>query len=269
MGIANITNAVLGDTSKGEPLKDVWVTLAEAKAVFRRGTSVVIGGAPAVGKSAFALNLVIKSGARTVYFSADSGPMTQKARIVSILTGRETQEVLDAMDADRSAFDNVVRQVSNIWWEFETNPTLDDIEESLKAYSYLGAFPELVVIDNLLNVDLEDDERTEHQDVERVLLFAQDVAVKTGACVVTLAHLTGAYEDGDVPPPKSALRGKGAKTPVMNLNLYRSGDDLGVIVAKHRNGPDDPKAEKPLFLKMDLSRMAIEDYPPSYNSFTA
>lgn len=269
MGLANITNAVLGDTSSGEPLKDVWATLAEAKVAFRRGTSVVIGGAPAVGKSAFALNLVIKSGARTVYFSADSGPMTQKARIVSILTGREVQEVLDAMDADRSAFDDVVRQVSNIWWEFETSPTLDDIEESLKAYSYLGAFPELVVIDNLLNVDLEDAAGQDWQNVELVLLFAQDLAAKTGACVVVLAHLTGEYEDGDTPPPKSALRGKGAKIPVLILNLFRQGQDMGVVIAKHRNGPDDPTAERPMTLRMDLSRMAIEDYPPSFNTFAA
>jgi hypothetical protein len=120
-----------------------------------------------------------------------------------------------------------------------------------------------------MDVDLEDLTGAKHENAENVMLFAKDTARATGACVVVLSHLTGEYEDGSVPPPQSALLGKSAKVPEMVLNLYSPGPDMGVVVAKNRNGPADTAAESPLFLRKDLSRMLIEDYPPSFSTFAA
>ena len=262
MGLANISNAIRHDKSSGEPLPDVWKSLTAATAVFRRGQIVVIGGAPGTGKSAFALTLLIKSGCRSIYFSADSGPGTQLVRSVSILTGREVSEVQEAMDKG-AAFDDYLKPVSRIWWEFDAGPTLESIEESVRAYSYLGAYPEIICIDNLLNVDLGESTAQEYQNVENVLLFCQELARTTGACVIVLAHLTGEFEDGTKPPPLGALRGKGGKIPEMVLNIYREespmGVDLGVAIVKNRGGTASAACGHTVSLKLDLSRMLIED----------
>ena len=272
MGLASISNAIRQDSSSGAPLKTVWKTLVDATAVFRRGQLVLIGAAPGVGKSAFALNLIVRSSVSAIYFSADSGPGTQLIRTVSLLTGRTVGDVQEAVSRGVT-FEDITSTTARIWWEFNAGPTLDDIEESLLAHAYLGAYPEVVVIDNLTNVDTGDDAGSEHKAMEDILLFALELARNTGACVIVLSHLTGEYEDGTTVPPLSALKGKVGKIPEMVLNLYREenpvgGEDLGVAIVKNRNGIASAAGRYTVSLKMDLSRMRIEDHLTPYPQAT-
>lgn len=264
MGLAGISNAARRSQSSGTPLRTVWKTLNNATAVFRRGQLVVIGSGPAVGKSALALNLAMRTGASVLYFSADSGPGTQLARMVSLATGRDIGEVQAALERGHT-FDDITAQYSRIFWDFNAGPTLSDIEESVEAYAYLGAYPEILIIDNLLNVDAEDGSGNEFKAMENTLLFCLELARTTGACVIVLAHLTGEYEDGITIPPLSALKGKIGKIPEMVLNLYREIDplgneNLGVAIVKNRNGIASAAGRYTVSLKIDMARMLITDH---------
>ncbi|MEU5878198.1 DnaB-like helicase C-terminal domain-containing protein [Spirillospora sp. NPDC047279] len=263
MGLYHLGSALRSNRSSGRPLKTVWKTLDEATAVFRKPQLVLIASAPGGGKSAFALNLAVKSEASCLYFSADSGPGTQLTRTVSILTGRETGEVQRAMEKGYT-FDTELEPVSRIWWEFDAGPSMDLIEKSITAHGYLGAYPDMCVIDNLLNVD-PGEEGNEYKSMENVLLFGLELARKRNMCVVVLAHLTGEYEDGTTIPPLSGLRGKVSKVPEMVLTLFREEtllgtEDMGVAIVKNRDGIANAAGRHTVSLRMDLNRMAIEDH---------
>lgn len=264
MSLYNLSNAIRSDQSSGLPLKTVFRTLTNAGAVFRRGQLVLIGAAPGVGKSIFALTLIIRAMASGIYFSADSGPGTQLSRSVSLLTGRDVGEVTRAMERGHT-FEEETREISRIWWSFDAGPSLDVIEQSAIAHAYLGAYPEVIVLDNLLNIDSGDADGNEYKAFENTLLFSLELARTTGACVIVLTHLTGEYEDGTTVPPLSALRGKVSKVPELILNLYREedqfgGEDLGVAIVKNRGGKASAAGRLTVSLKMDLSRMLIEDH---------
>ncbi|WP_165963966.1 DnaB-like helicase C-terminal domain-containing protein [Actinomadura sp. KC216] len=239
----------------------MWQSLTDATAVFRRPQLVVIASAPGVGKSALALNLAVRSGSSCIYFSADSGPGTQLVRTVSILTGRETGVVQKAMESGYP-FTEELRPVRNIWWEFDAGPSLDLIDRSVTAHGYLGAYPDMTIIDNLMNVDAEgESEAKAHKDT---LLFGLELARSRNMCVIVLAHLIGEYEDGITPPPLSALMNKIGKIPEMVLTLYNlenplGGSELGVAIVKNRDGIADAAARYGVSLRKDLSRMTIED----------
>jgi hypothetical protein len=266
VSLSSLSNAVRKNKNTGKPLNEVWKTLTQASVVFRRGQLVVIGAAPGVGKSIFALRYMILSGHRGIYYSADSGARTQQSRAVSVLSGRPHEEVKSLIDQGYE-FEDLLRPVEQrIWWNFSSGPDLDEIDDCVRAYGYLGAYPEIIVLDNLLDIDLGEATGAEHQNVENVLLFSKELARNTGALVMVLAHLTGEYENGTTPPPQGALRGKGAKIPEMVLNPYRDVSDpleerFGIAIAKNREGIARADGTYTVSLKLDLSRMLIEDDP--------
>src|SRR5690606_19845543 len=91
--VFHLQQALKSARNAGEPLKDVWTSLANETVRFRRSQLHMIASAPGVGKSAFALKLAIGSGASGIYFSADSDEITQAARAVSMLTGVPLLEI--------------------------------------------------------------------------------------------------------------------------------------------------------------------------------
>ncbi|QFG25463.1 DnaB-like helicase C-terminal domain-containing protein [Actinomadura sp. WMMB 499] len=267
MSLFQLGSALRYNKSSGVALDSPWRSLTAATAVFRKPQLVLIASAPGGGKSALALNLAVKSGASCIYFSADSGPRTQVVRSMAITTGRETTEVEAAMERGYT-FDNELRDLSRIWWEFDAGPSLDTIDESILAHGYLGAYPDMCVIDNLMNVDPGDSEGNEFKSLENILLFGLELSRSKNMCVVVLHHLTGEYEDGRTPPPLSALRGKVGKVPEMVLTLWRASDDLdealgqdkmGVAIVKNRDGIADPSAMYSVELDMNFARMSITD----------
>lgn len=256
------------DRSSGRPLKTVWKALTNAGAICRQGQLILVGAGSGTGKSAFALTVAIGSQAKAIYFSADSGPGTQLSRAVSMLTGKPLYEV--QRDVERGQyFDDVLGEIKRIRWDFDAGPSLDDIENGVEAYGFLhGEYPELIVVDNLLNV-VTDEEGESYKTGENILLFLVELARKTGACVIVLHHLVGDYDDGNKPAPMSSLRGKVSKIPEMILTLFREEDpmgkgQLGVAIVKNRGGPANAAGNLVIRLDADLSKMEIKD--PEYNN---
>jgi hypothetical protein len=183
---------------------------------------------------------------------------------MSMLTGRDVGECIRAIEKGH-LFENELVELRRIRWDFNAGPTLDDIEQSLDAYGFLhGDYPELVIVDNLLNVVSEESGEGGYKTNENILLFLSELARTRGCCIVVLHHLTGEYDDGDKPAPMSALRDKVSKIPQMILTLFRSsqgpiGEYLGVAVVKNRGGRANASGNFYVELELDFQTMSIKD----------
>jgi hypothetical protein len=222
----------------------------------------MVASGPGVGKSALALTLAIKSGSSGLYFSADSDEITQAARAASMITGDPILEV--QKDLRSGKYDQYLNSVSNLRFIFDPTLTLDSIEETTLCYGDLwGKWPEIIVVDNLLNISAEGDGEGYQAD-ENILSYLHELARTTQACVVVLHHVTGQYDSGTDPVPLAGLRNKVSKLPVLVLTLFRDQDEmgtesLGVAVVKNRFGKASAGGNNVLRLRCDLDRMDISD----------
>ena len=219
---------------QGKPLNSPWKTLPFQ---FCRGQTILVCAAPGIGKSLFAANLAIQSGEPTLYFSADSDPVTQTGRAWKIAGGRDYPD--------------------NVMLDFDPTPGLADIDESVEAYVELqGEAPALVVYDNLTDIDADDEE-----DLNRVLGYLNESTRLTQACTLVLHHVTGQYNDGVTPVPLSGVKEQVGRIPQAILTLYRPApNQMGVCKVKDRNGQADPSAANPHILRFSEDTLRIEDY---------
>jgi predicted ATP-dependent serine protease len=129
--------------------------------------------------------------------------------------------------------------MTNIEWVFDSSPTLDDVEMEIKAYVELyGVMPELIVIDNLMNVVT--DSENEWAALRAIMVELHDMARKTDACVLVLHHVSEASEYGSPtqPPPRRSIHGKVSQLPsqILTLGYDPMQSILRVAAVKNRFG---------------------------------
>jgi hypothetical protein len=137
-------------------------------------------------------------------------------------------------------YDQHLPKLNNIKWVFDSSPSLDDLELEIRAYVELyGQAPELIVIDNLMNVVAETD--NEWAGLRAIMMELHDMARKTEACVLVLHHVSEQSEYGSThnPPARRAIHGKVSQLPALILTLgYNPGENiLKVAAVKNRFGP--------------------------------
>lgn len=240
-------------SNEGLALPNPFRKFAEHGAYLRRGQVSVWAGASGAGKSAVASHIAIHARPKipTLYCSADTDKVTLGIRAAASLTNSHIDDVeVELRQDDAATWDTVRRGTDHIWFYWDAQPTLEDIDQEVHAYAYVtGAWPHLVVVDNLINVDA--DGAASHIQKDAVMHHLQTLANYTNAHVMVLHHVTGSvrakvegtytdifYEDGNIPVPKSALLDKVAKRPRLVVTLYRAAPDLlGVCVVKNSSGP--------------------------------
>jgi hypothetical protein len=250
----------------GTPIPVVWKSLADATAHFRRSQVAMVAAAPGVGKSAFTLNLAIRSGAHGIYMSADSDEVTQAIRAAAIMTGDRVQDIEAAYKAGKGEkYDKVLKDFTNVWFDFDAAPSLSQIEEEVMAYAYMyGRWPEILVLDNLANV-FDESGGEGFTVLEATMSFLVDMARKTEAAVVVLHHVVGEAESGDQPLKLKDIRGKITKLQTLVLGLAYTdtytpqGRALGVYILKNRSGKASGAGDLSVELNADLDRMLIND----------
>ncbi len=118
----------------------------------------MVAAAPNAGKSMFALIYAIKATVPTLFFSADTDTTTVMMRSVSHLSGHSQVTVEANLSNNSHYYDAHFKRLSHIKWVFDSSPNIDDLELEIRAYVELfGQPPELIVIDNLLNITAETD----------------------------------------------------------------------------------------------------------------
>lgn len=234
-----LTSVARRPQEAGEPLRPVFFALEQRGIRARRGTATYIAGPPGGYKTGLALAWVLKLNRPTLYFSADSEPFEMVERSAAILSGDSTERVRQS-PADYAGVlaDLPIRMV------FEDSPSYDDVVQELAAYAEVfGHFPEIIVIDNMLNLTGDkDDEWAAHRDHARVI---HRITRVTKAAVFVLAHMADDKTDpSGAPQPRSKLQGKVSHLPKLILSLAFDGEQLKTAAVKNRFGPADPSGQE-------------------------
>lgn len=235
----NLKRAWNSTTTKATPLPDVWKDLLNKQIRFRRGQVCMVAAAPNAGKSMFALIYAIKADVPTLFFSADTDIATVMMRTAAHISGHNQTLVEENLTKNPTYYDSKFDKVKNIQWVFDSSPSLDDIEMEVKAYIELyGIPPELIVIDNLMNMAAESD--NEWAGLRQIMVELHDMARQTEACVMVLHHVSEQSEYGSTtePPHRRSIHGKVSQLPAMILTLgYEPiGNLLRVAAVKNRFG---------------------------------
>ena len=258
----NLSRAWGGVTTKATPLPDVWKNLVKHSIKFRRGQVCMVAAAPNAGKSMFALIYAIKAQVPTLFFSADTDTATVMIRAAAHLSGHTQVTVEGNINKSQRHYDPYLAKASHIQWVFDSSPSLDDIEMEIKAYVELyGVMPELIIIDNLMNVAAETD--NEWAGLRAIMMELHDMARKTEACVLVLHHVSEQSEYGSpmMPPPRRAIHGKVSQLPALILTLgYDPSQGLLRIASfKNRFGPHYADASQWASLFVDFGSCQIGD----------
>lgn len=242
----------------GEKLPDVWRVLANNNIHIRRGQLHLISAGPGAGKSALALAYAIKVGVPSLYLSMDGDAYTVATRSAQMLTGWEAEKAEAALE-DEEFRARTLEAVSHIRFSFRSGVDTTELMMSVAAYAEAyGAYPHLIIVDNLANIAFDGDE---FASLRRIIADLHQLSRLTQSAVVALHHVTGSYDDGMVPVPLSGLQGKISKMPELILTLSRGTreDQLFVSPVKNRHGKADPSGLWKLELSAVLSNMAIAD----------
>ncbi len=256
-----LSRAWSGVTTRATPLPDVWKNLVKQSIKFRRGQVCMVAAAPNAGKSMFALIYAIKAQVPTLFFSADTDTATVMIRAAAHLSGHSQMAVEQNIEKRANYYDAHLVKTSHIQWVFDSSPSLDDIEMEIKAYVELyGVAPQLVIIDNLMNVAAETD--NEWAGLRAIMMELHDMARKTEACVLVLHHVSEQSEYGSpmMPPPRRAIHGKVSQLPALILTLgYDPTGLLRVAAVKNRFGQHFADASSWASLFVDFASCQIGD----------
>ena len=259
----SLTRAWGGVTTKATPLPDVWRTLKDKQIRFRRGQVCMVAAAPNAGKSMFALIYAIRSEKPTLFFSADTDITTVMIRAASHISGHDQLTVETNLNLNPSYYEKHYEKMAHIQWVFDSSPSLDDIELELKAYQELyGVAPELIVIDNLMNVVAETD--NEWAGLRAIMTELHDLARNTEACVLVLHHVSESSEYGngmDAPPARRAIHGKVSQLPsaIVTLAYDPFNKLLKVASVKNRFGPHQADGKDYVSLTANYAACQIQD----------
>ena len=257
----NLSRAWSGVLTKATPLPDVWEALKTEGIKFRRGQVCMVAAAPNAGKSMFALIYAIKAKVPTLFFSADTDTTTVMMRSVSHLSGHSQVTVEANLSSDSQYYNAHLDKLSHIKWVFDSSPNIDDLELEIRAYVELyGHPPELIVIDNLMNITAETD--NEWAGLRAIMMELHDMARKTEACVLVLHHVSeqSEYGSSSEPPHRRAIHGKVSQLPALILTLGFDGQAiLKVAAVKNRFGQHQPDGKRYVQLLVNYAAVQISD----------
>jgi len=263
--LLNLNRAWRGSSTNATPLPDVWIALANKQIKFRRGQVCMVAAAPNAGKSMFALIYAVKAKVPTLFFSADTDTATVMMRAASHLSGHEQLLVESNLLSNRHYYDKYLSEMESIQFVFDSSPSLDDIELEIKAYVELfGIPPELIVVDNLMNVVSESD--NEWAGLRAIMVEFHDMARKTEACVLVLHHVSEQSEYGKTtePPARRAIHGKVSQLPalIITLGFDPHNSILKVAAVKNRFGPHTADGSDHIGLFVSYKVCQINDSDP-------
>lgn len=247
-----------------EPLPDI-LGLASSGIQIRRGQVTMVAAQPNDGKSLLTLWMAIRwaqQGVRSFYFSADTDELTTLRRAAATVTGQPQASIESWMQDGWSEVEDALAELNGgVSFSFETDPTYQHIHEELVAYWEMwGEYPDVIVIDNLMDVVGDnDDEYGSMRDTSKAL---KRFARLTGAAVIVLHHCNETDKREDHPPARREITGKVSQKAelILTLQLVDGQNLMRIAAVKNRSGAKDPKGLIFHVLRVDFERVNFYKY---------
>ena len=221
----------------GESLPSVFRTFENNQVSLRRSELSMIAGEPGAGKSTLALAMALRMQVPTLYLSADTNAHTMAER--------------PEYARDKLALAN------HIYWSFDSAPNLGDLDDEVTAIEeMLGRSPELIVVDNLMDVSMDGGE--EFGGMRSAMKELKFLARDTNAAVLVLHHTKESY-NSDPCPPRSAVQGMVNQLPALILTVGQQSGLMAVASVKNRYGKATPSGNDPLWLQFNPEYMYLAD----------
>lgn len=232
----------------------------------RHGEIIMIAGRSGTQKSGLALWWVAEMNLRTLYFSADMSAFTASSRLASMKTGETTEEVEAGMKfggVERQRYLDALQDLK-IQFSFGSPITWRGIDEEMEAYVELhNAYPEVVVVDNLMDFEGGESDYTEQMAIFQGLT---ELARSTGATVIVLHHASdkgwAATSDPWSPPSRDQIKNGLSEKPELTLSVALDPQTLEyrIAVLKQRMGPCDPTGNRYALLRADPAHTRFYPY---------
>ena len=232
---------------------------------FQKGELIILAARPAVGKSAFALNIAEKAarnvGAHIAFFSLEMGLDQLSMRLLSICSnvklskirsGDMNEEEITRLLAGRVTLNNL-----NIYLDETTTNNMEDIKIQCRKLSREGKL-DFIIVDYLqLMATSKDSKNSEYAEVSALSRSLKLLARELNVPVLALSQLSRAVEtrkddDGKVgnsKPQLSDLRSSGSIEQDADIVMFLHADKINedaskkvtqrkieVIIAKNRQG---------------------------------
>ena len=250
-----IAAALARDNVVGERIMLPWDALNRKLRLHTRELAIV-SGAPAAGKSVFALNLAMSEELKdkpVLYFAQDSVPSVL-GRIAALATNEPIDQTMDRLrDPDKKP--ELLEELQDV------RPNLfihggavrfEDIQLRVEALSEIyGRSPVLVVLDNLIDTIVPGTHHQETGFYATILNQLKQLAQTADTCIVALHHVTRrGGNDGNSPHglgtralKMTDLLHGGEREAEHVLGVYHSvaQDRIYVQILKQRDGVADPE----------------------------
>lgn len=207
----------------------------------------MIAGWPGAFKSTFALNCLVRWAQDDnfvgLYVAADSDHHTVSKRCSAIISGDPMTTVEKSLRT--GGYDKALKRLGNIHWEFRPLG-VSELEERLVAVQKMhGKMPDLIVMDNLMNMV---DNPTDYSG-QMILCRDLDTVAKAASSHVMILHHTHEDKQGKTEPAYPQARwdihGKVNQFPRLILTLAAQ-DNAGhteahlmIACVKNTLGKDD------------------------------
>jgi hypothetical protein len=244
-----LARQVLRNLHTGEPLPDVYPSLANAKIRLRRSNLHEVAGQPGSMKTMWVLDWVRRLKVPTLYFSNDSDESTIASRMLAASTGQTSERTEGYLRTASEWSSGKLEGFDHVRWSFDPSPSLDEIDLEMEAFNEIyGEYPHLVVVDILGNVSYYED--SDHGSDARILQYLHSSARSSGAAFLVVHHATEAVQ-GSPCPPRSAILNKQAKLPVLILTVAVQGESFYVAPVKNRHGYQDASGRNAIQMKVN------------------
>ena len=226
------------------------------------GDLVVLAARPAVGKTAFSLNIGVnaaKAGASVAIFSLEMSAEQLVQRVLCSEARINLQDVRTGYlkDSDWYSISNAADKLSRLDFNVDDTPSISILEIRAKARRQMRDKPKGLIIVDYLQLMQPQGRRSENRQTEiaEISRGLKILAKELGVPVIALSQLSRAVEQrAGKRPMLSDLRESGAIEQDADVVMFidRNTDPRGeeeegrpqkgvaeIIVAKHRNGPTD------------------------------